>query len=63
MVVQGMFATPMTGEISPYMMFWAGRQKMSSMGADGHRLVWMGAVELMGMGGTSNSKNKFKMGA
>jgi len=29
----------MAGEISPDMMFWAGRQKMSNMGADAQRLV------------------------
>ena len=52
----------MAGEISPDMMFWTGRQKMPNMGADGHRLVWMGAVGLVGMGGTPNSKKKFKNG-
>lgn len=31
----GQDLTPMAGEISPDMMFWAGRQKVSKMGADG----------------------------
>ena len=50
----------MAGEISPDMMFWAGWQKVSRMGADGHKSVWMGAVGLGDMGGTRNSKKKFK---
>ena len=49
---QDMVLGHMAGEISPDMMFWAGRQKVSSMRADGHRSVWMGAVGLVGMGGT-----------
>ena len=50
----------MVGEISPDMMFWEGRQKMSRMGADGHRSVWIGAAGLVGMGGTQNRKKKFE---
>ena len=33
---------------------------MSIMGADGHRSVRMGAVGLVGMGRTRNSKKKFE---
>ena len=50
----------MAGEISPDMMFWEGNQKMARMGADGHSSVRMGAVGLVGMGGTRNSKKKFE---
>ena len=38
---------PMVGEISPDMMFWEGRQKMSRMDADGHRSVWIGAAGIL----------------
>ena len=48
---------PMAGEISPDIMFWEGVQKMAQMGADGYRLMQMGANGRMVNGG---SKNKAK---
>ena len=42
----------MAGGISPDMMFWAGSGKVVRMGADGYRLMRMGAVGLVGTGGT-----------
>ena len=47
----------MTGEISPDIMFWEGRQKVARMGADGYRSVRMGEDERMCNEG---SKNKTK---
>ena len=46
--------------ISPDVMFWVGNQKMSRMCTDGHRLVWMCEVGLVGKGATRNSKKKFE---
>ena len=51
----------MVGEISPDMMFWAGSEKVARMGgADGYRLMRMGAVGLVGTRGTRNSKKRFE---
>ena len=50
----------MAGEISPDMMFWAGSEKVARMGADGYRLMWMGAVGLVDTRGTRNSKKRFE---
>ena len=51
----------MAGEISPDMMFWAGSEKVARMGADGYRLVRMGAVGLVVTRGTRNSKKIFEI--
>ena len=48
---------PMAGEISPDIMFWAVWRKVLRMGADGCRLVRMGAI---GCVTTDRSKNKAK---
>ena len=48
---------PMTGEISPDIMFWEGVQKMAQMGADGYRLMQMGANGRMGNGRSKNKAN------
>ena len=50
---------PMTGEISPDIMFWEFRPKVSRMGADGCRWVRMGVDECISKG---ESKNKAKRG-
>ena len=50
----------MAGEISPDMMFWAGRQKLARMGTDGYKSVRMSAVGLVGARGTRNSKKRFE---
>ena len=56
----GQNLAPMTGEISPDMMFWEGCKKMANMAADGHSSVRMGAVGLVGIRGTRNSKKKIE---
>ena len=48
---------PMAGEISPDIMFWEGVQKMAQMGADGYRLMQMGANGRMGNGRSKNKAN------
>ena len=46
----------MAGEIFPSMMFLVGSQKMARMGADGYKLIRMGANGCM-----SNGENKNKV--
>ena len=58
--IAGQDLGPMAGEISPDMMFWAGSKKMARMGTDGYNSVRIGAVGLLGMGGTRNSKKNFE---
>ena len=60
MAVQGVVLALWPGEISPDMMFWEGFQKMVNMVADGQISVRTGAVGLVGMRGTQNSKKKFE---
>ena len=48
---------PMTGEISPDIMFWVVWQKVVRMGIDGSKLAWMGEDGYMIKEG---SKNKAK---
>ena len=50
----------MAGEISPDMMFWVGRQKMSRMSADGQKSVWMGVLGLVACGEHEKFKKKSK---
>ena len=48
----------MTGEISPDIMFWGVCQKVMRMGANGYKVVWMGAYRPIGKEGTKNKEKR-----
>ena len=48
----------MSGEISPDIMFWEIRPKVSRMGADGRRLVRVGANDCVIKGNSKNKTNR-----
>ena len=54
MLVHSMFGSPMTGEISPNMMFGKNGHTGAPVGADGCAWVYMGALGCRGTGGQEN---------